>query len=336
MNMEPMNPVRMKQHLLPACLALFAAFGSLVTPAHSQTFPSRPVKLIAPFPPGGPVDTLSRIVGEKFQQRTGQPVVVDNRPGGAGNIGIDMVAKAAPDGYSWLFVPQGNITINATLIPNMPFNWERDFAPVTLIAYAPNMLAVNPSVPAKTTQELIAYAKANPGKLNFSSDGVGTNTHVALEHLKKAAGIDVAHIPYPGSAAQTAALLGGQIDFSYQLMPAPLPMIRAGKLRGIASAAPMRLDPDKTLMTVAEQGYPGFDIRVWYGIVTTAGTPAVIVDRLSKELAAIMNDADVIERLKPFGHERVGSTPGELANIIKEENAVWKRIVEELKLKLAD
>ncbi len=324
----------MKSAVLAAFLVSVAAGSS---DAGAQTYPSRPVSIVVPFPPGGNIDAFTRIVAEKLGPRLGQTVLVENRPGASGATGAVIVARAAPDGHTLLIASQTGFAALPNLRPNLGYDGIKSFAPISLVVYNPPIWLIGrTSLPIHNLKELVAYAKANPGKLNFSSDGVGTNTHVALEHLKKAAGIDVAHIPYPGSAAQTAALLGGQIDFSYQLMPAPLPMIRAGKLRGIASAAPMRLDPDKTLMTVAEQGYPGFDIRVWYGIVTTAGTPAVIVDRLSKELAAIMNDADVIERLKPFGHERVGSTPGELANIIKEENAVWKRIVEELKLKLAD
>jgi tripartite-type tricarboxylate transporter receptor subunit TctC len=153
--------------------------------AAAQPFPSKPVRIVAPFPPGGPIDVLARLVGERFHQRSGQPVTVENRPGGAGNIGIQAVAQAAPDGYTWLFIPQGNITINTTLMRDLPFSWERDFAPVTLIAYAPNLLAVNPSVPAKTLKELIDYAKANPGKLTYGSPGIGSSLHLIGELMKR-------------------------------------------------------------------------------------------------------------------------------------------------------
>ena len=303
----------------------------------AQSYPSRPITIVVPFPPGGNIDAFTRLVAEKLGPRLGQNVVVDNRPGASGATGAAHVARAAPDGHTLLIASQTGFAALPNLRANVGYDPFKSFAPVSLLVYNPPIWLVGrASLPINNLKELVAYAKANPGKLNFSSDGVGTNTHVALEHLKKAAGIDVAHIPYPGSAAQTVALLGGQIDFSYQLMPAPLPHVRSGKLKAIASTAPTRLDPDKNLMTVAEQGYPGFDMRVWYGIVATGGTPGAVVDRLSKELAAIMNDADFIERLKPFGHERVGSTPAELASVIRDEYALWKRIVEDLNLKQAD
>ncbi len=333
MNMEPMNPVRMKQHLLPACLALFAAFGSLVTPAHSQTFPSRPVKLIAPFPPGGPVDTLSRIVGEKFQQRTGQPVVVDNRPGGAGNIGIDMVAKAAPDGYSWLFVPQGNITINATLIPNMPFNWERDFAPVTLIAYAPNMLAVNPSVPAKTTQELIAYAKANPGKLTYGSPGIGSALHLIGELMRREAGIDIVHVPYKGTTQAMQDLIGGQISMMFGSVPVLLPQVKAGKLRGIAVTTAKRSEAVPELPTLIEGGLKNLDIPSWYGALVPAGTPRETIAKIQSEIAAIVALPDVHAKLEAQGLYAVANKPEEFAAQIKRETAVWAKVIREAGIK---
>ena len=333
MNMEPMNPVRMKQHLLPACLALFAAFGSLVTPAHSQTFPSRPVKLIAPFPPGGPVDTLSRIVGEKFQQRTGQPVVVDNRPGGAGNIGIDMVAKAAPDGYSWLFVPQGNITINATLIPNMPFNWERDFAPVTLIAYAPNMLAVNPSVPAKTTQELIAYAKANPGKLTYGSPGIGSALHLIGELMRREAGIDIVHVPYKGTPQAMQDLIGGQISMMFGSVPVLLPQVKAGKLRGIAVTTAKRSEAVPELPTLIEGGLKNLDIPSWYGALVPAGTPRETIAKIQSEIAAIVALPDVHAKLEAQGLYAVANKPEEFAAQIKRETAVWAKVIREAGIK---
>lgn len=324
--------------------AMLAVLAAILVPsmagwrdAGAQAYPTRPVSIVVPFPPGGNIDGFTRIVAEKLGPRIGQTVLVENRPGASGATGTVHVARAASDGHTLLIASQTAFAALPNLRPNVGYDPFKSFTPVSLLVYNPPIWLIGrASMPINNLKELVAYAKANPGKLNFSSDGVGTNTHVALEHLKKAAGIDVAHIPYPGSAAQTTALLGGQIDFSYQLMPAPLPHIRSGKLKGIASTAPVRLDPDKNLMTVAEQGYPGFDIRVWYGLVATGGTPAPVADRLSRELAVVLNDADLIERLKPFGHERVGSTPGELAKIIKEEYAVWKKLVDELNLKMAE
>ncbi len=323
----------MKQHLLPVCLALCAAFGSLVTPAHSQTFPSRPVKLIAPFPPGGPVDTLSRIVGEKFQQRTGQPVVVDNRPGGAGNIGIDMVAKAAPDGYTWLFVPQGNITINATLIPNMPFSWDRDFAPVTLIAYAPNMLAVNPGVPAKTTQELIAYAKANPGKLTYGSPGIGSSLHLIGELMRREAGIDIVHVPYKGTTQAMQDLIGGQILMMFGSVPVLYPQVKAGKLRGVAVTTAKRSEAAPELPTLIEGGLKNLDIPSWYGALVPTGTPRETIAKIQSEIAAIVALPDVRSKLEAQGLYPVANKPEEFAAQIKRETAVWAKVIREAGIK---
>ena len=325
---------RWKCALLAAFLISAAAGWSA---AGAQTYPTKAVAIVVPFPPGGTFDGFVRIVAEKLAPRLGQPVVVENRVGASGATGTAFVARAAPDGHTLIVASQTQFAALPNLRPNVGYDPFKSFAPISLLVYNPPIwLLGRTSLPIQNLKELVAYAKANPGKLNISHDGVGTMTHVSLEHLKRAAGIDVTHVPYAGSAAQTTALLGGQIDFSYILMPAPIAHVHSGKLRGIASTAPMRLDPDKNLMTVAEQGYPGFDTRVWYGIAAPAGTPGAIVERLHKELVVVMGDTDLIERLKPFGHERAGSTPGELANIIKEENALWKRIVSDLNLKLAD
>jgi tripartite-type tricarboxylate transporter receptor subunit TctC len=210
-------------------LALAAAAS-----AQAQTWPAQPVKIVAPFPPGGPIDSLARVVAGKFRERTGHPAVVENRPGAAGNIGISAVAKSAPDGYTWLFVPQGNITINPTLMKSLPFDWTRDFAPVTLIAQTANVVVVNPSLPAATIQELVAYARANPGKVTYGSPGMGSSLHLVGELLKREAGIDIVHVAYKGTTPAMQDLLGGQISMMFGSLPTLMPQVQSGKLRALA------------------------------------------------------------------------------------------------------
>ena len=315
----------LKQIISATLLASFLAG----TQAFSQSFPTRPVRIVVPLAAGGPVDTLARLIGEKFQQRTGQPVVVDNRVGAAGNIGIEAVAKATPDGYTWLFVPQGNITINATLMPDMPFNWDRDFSPVTLIAYAANMLAVHPSVPAKNVPELIAYAKANPGKLSYGSPGVGSSLHLIGELLKREAGINIVHVPYKGTTQALQDLLGGQISMMFGALPALMPQVQSGKLRGLAVTTAKRSPLAPDLPTLEEGGVKGIDVPSWYAAMVPARTPAEIIGRIHGEIAAIVVLPDVQAKLRDQGLLPLASRPDEFAAQIKRETAVWARIIKE-------
>ena len=308
----------------------FAGWGISV----AQTYPSRPIAIVVPFPAGGNMDAFVRVVAEKLSPRLGQSVVVENRAGASGGTDTASVARAAPDGYTLLNAAQTQYAALPNLRPDVGYDPLKSFAPISLVAYNPPIwLVARASIPVSNLKELVAYAKANPGKLNFGSDGLGTSTHVNFEHLKKAAGIDIVHIPYQGTAPMMTALLGGQIEMAYVLLPGPLEQIRSGKLKAIASAAPTRVDPDKNLMTVAEQGYPGFDYRGWYGIVAPAGTPKNVVDRLNRELVTVMNDADLIQRIKPFGFEVAGTPPNVLADAIREEFTAWKKIVADLNLK---
>src|SRR4051812_22790763 len=288
-------------------------FALTASGAQAQAYPSKPVRLIVPLAAGGVVDLLARTVGEKFQQRTGQPVVVEFRTGAAGNIGIDAVAKSPADGYTWLFVPQGNITINATLMPDMPFNWDRDFAPVTLIAYAANMLVVHPSVPANTTQELIAYAKANPGKLTYGSPGVGSSLHLIGELLKREAGIDIRHIPYKGTTQALQDLLGGQLSMMFGALPVLQPQVRSGKLRGLAVTTAKRSPLAPELPTLIEGGVKDIDVPSWYGAMVPAGTPREVIAKIYSEVAAIVNLPDVQAKLREQGLQTLANRPDEFA-----------------------
>ena len=313
--------------------ALIAGF-SVPGISRAQTYPSRPITLVVPFPAGGNMDAFARVVAEKLTHRLGQSVLVENRAGASGGTGTAYVSRAAPDGYTLLIAAQTQYAALPNLRPDVGYDPVKGFAPISLVAYIPPIwLVARASIPVNNLRDLIAYAKANPGKLNFGSDGLGTSTHANFEHLKKAAGIDIVHIPFQGTAPMLIALLGGQIEMAYVLLPGPLEHIKSGKLKAIASAAPTRVEPDKNLMTVAEQGYPGFDYRGWYGISAPAGTPKGVVDKLSRELASTMSDPEVIQRLKPLGFEVAGTTPNVLSEAIREEYASWKKIVTDLNLR---
>jgi tripartite-type tricarboxylate transporter receptor subunit TctC len=298
-------------------------------PSQSQAYPSHPVRLVAPFPPGGPIDVLARTVGEQFTRRTGQAVIVENLPGAGGNIGIERVARAAPDGYTWLFVPQGNITINATLMPDMPFNWERDFAPVTLVATAPNMLVVSPSLPVTSYRELVAYARAHPGKVSYGSPGIGSSLHLAGELLRREAGIDIVHVPYKGTTQAMADLIGGQIGMMFGAVPTLMPQVRAGKVRAIALTVAARSPAAPDLPTLVESGLRDFDLPSWYGALVPARTPPEIVARIQTEIAAIVSTPDVQRTLEAQGLYPLANAPAEFAARIRRETATWARIIRE-------
>jgi tripartite-type tricarboxylate transporter receptor subunit TctC len=313
-----------------ACRALFSVF---LWVGVAQAFPTKPVRIVAPFPPGGPIDVLARLVGERVQQRSGQPVTVENRPGGAGNIGILAVAQAPADGHTWLFIPQGNITINATLMKNLPFNWERDFAPVTLVAYAPNLLVVNNAVPAASVPELIAYAKKNPGKLTYGSPGIGSSLHLIGELMKREAGIDITHVPYKGTTQAMQDLLGGQISMMFGSLPTLMPQVRAGKLRALAATTAKRAPQAPELPTLVETGLKGVDVPSWYGALVPAKTPPDVVERMQREIAAIVHAAETKNVLEGQGLTPVANSPQDFAAQIRRETATWARVIREAGIK---
>jgi len=298
-----------------------------------EAYPSKPVRIIVPFAAGGVADLLPRIVGEKLTQKWGQPVVVENKVGAAGNIGMAEGARAAPDGYTLLLAPAGNLTVNPKLFPNLPFDTYRDLTPVTLLAQSPNVLVVHPSVPAKSLQELIAYAKANPGKLNFASPGEGSGAHLAGELLKIEAGIDATHVPYKGIAPAVNDLLGGQVQMMFAGISTVLQHVKAGKLVALAIASPKRNPQLPDVPTVSESGLPGFDVTSWYGIVVRAGTPPAIVQKVQRDMTEALQSADVQSRLAALGLEPVGDTPSEFDALIKAETKKWGAIVEKARIK---
>lgn len=298
----------------------------------ASTYPTRPIRLVVPFPPGGPADVLARVVGDKLGAAMGKPVVVENRAGAGGNIGMELVAKAAPDGYTLVLAPAGNLTVNPSLYRNVPYDVAKDFAPVTVIAAVPNVLVVHPSVPAHNVSELIAYARANPGKLNFSSPGAGSGAHLAGELFKSMTKTDMVHVPFTGIAPAVTAVVSGDVQLMFAGAPSVLQHVRAGKLNALGVASLKRIATAPDLPTLAESGLPGFDVTSWYSIVAPAATPAEIINRLHDEIAKALREADVREKLAGLGAEPVANTPAEFAAMIRTEGAKWGEIVRSAKI----
>ena len=302
-------------------LALLAALAPAL--AAAQSYPTKPVHIVNPFTAGGPTDLLARAVGQKLSEAWGQPVVVETRAGAAGNIGIEYVAKQPADGHTLLAMPTGNAVVNPHLFPKLPYDTFRDFAPVTLLATVENVLVVHPGVKAGSVRELIALAKASPGKLSYSSPGVGSQAHLAGEMLQSMAGVKLLHVPYKGMAPAMNDLLGGQVSFMFLSMSSALKQVQAGKLRALGVASPKRSSAAPELPTVAEQGLPGFEALSWYALMAPAGTPADIVAKIAGEAGRALRTPEVRERLVGLGANPVGNTPAELAQMLKREHAFW-------------
>ena len=302
--------------LLSACAVAGAA----------DTYPSKPIRFILPFPPGGGTDTLARIVGQKLTQDFGQTVVMDNRPGAGANIGAEIAAHSAPDGYT---IVMGNIAhaVNATLYRKLGYDLVKDFAPITLLAATPNILVVHPSVTAKSVKELIALAKARPGQFNYASSGSGSSAHLAGELFKNLAGVDLVHIPYKGGGPAVISLIAGESAVGFATMPSVLPQVKAGKLRALAVTTAKRSPAVPDLPTIAEAGVPGYEANTWYGVLAPAKTPAPIVGRLHGEFLNIMQSADIRERIAVHGYEPETNTPQEFAAYIKSEIIKWGKVV---------
>jgi len=309
-----------------AALAVLALVATGEAGAQAP-FPSRNARLVVPFPPGGPLDAVGRAIAQKLTEAWGQSVVVDNRPGAGGNIGADLVAKSAPDGYTVVMGALSTHAVNPSLYPSMPYDAVKDFAPITLVAVTPNVLVVNPSLPVNSVQELVAYAKARPGKLSFGSGSNGSAGHLAGELFKVDAGIDMVHIPFKGGAPATQALLAGDTQLMFDNLANAMPQVRAGKLRALAvtTAERSRLAPD--LPTMAEAGLPGFDISTWFGLLAPAGTPPDVVARWNADVTRILAAPDMRERLAAQGAEAAPTTPAAFGQFIRNELVKYARIV---------
>jgi tripartite-type tricarboxylate transporter receptor subunit TctC len=316
---------------LKSCIAAVAiAYGAL---AHAQApYPTKPVRLIVPQSPGASTDLTARLIAQKLSAAFGQPVVVDNRPGAGSIIGTDLVAKAAPDGYT-LLVVASSITLNPSLHRNLPFDVLRDLAPITQLSAFPNLLTVHPALPVKTVKDLIALAKAKPGSLNYGSSGSATGTHLSAELFKYMTGIDMVHVPYKGGGPAVQALLGGQVQLNFATIVSVLPHVRSGKLRAIAVTTAKRSPSMPEIPTIAESGVPGYDHGPWNGFLAPARTPRAVIARLNEETARILHLPETKAVFTNEGAEPVGNKPEEFGAIIKAETAKWAKVIQSAGIK---
>lgn len=327
-------------HTSIAARRRFAALGALLlagalmapaAPALAQSWPARPIRFVVPYPPGGPLDQVARALAEQLRGPLGQPLAVENRPGAGGNIGADLVAKAPPDGYAIVMGAVATHAINPYLYAKMPYDANRDFAPITRVATVPNVLVMNPQTAerlgVRSLGDLIAYARKNPGKLNYASGGNGSAGHLAGELLEAQAGVSMVHIPYGGAAPAQLGLLAGQTDLMFDNLASATPQIRAGKLKAFAVTTARRTSFFPELPTVAESGLKDFDISTWFGVFAPAGTPKPIVDRLNAEFTRALSAPDIRERLARMGAEASPMSPEDFAAFVRTEQAKYERVV---------
>ena len=312
------------EHAILACASLLAGHDV----AAQNGYPSRPIRLIVPSAPGGGTDFTARTIGQKLTAAMGQTVIVDNRSGAAGNIGVEIAAKSSPDGYT-LVMPITSFSINPHLYPKLPFDTINDFAPVVLASSAPLLLVVHPSVPAKSVNELVAAAKANPGQLNYANSGNGTTAHLAGELLKKTAGIELVSVPYKGGGPAVVDLIAGQVQIYFSTIPAALTQVQAGKLRALAVTTQKRVNLIPDIPTVAESGLPGFEVIGWFGIFAPAATLRTVVTKLNREINQTLSLPDTQQRFAAQGLIPGGGTPGELGAFLRAEIAKWGILVKE-------
>ena len=315
------------QAFVAALLAALALVATAPAAAQGAAYPTKPVRLVVPFPAGGTTDILARAVAQKLSETWGQQVIVDNRPGAGGNIGSELVAKAPSDGYTLLMGTVGTHAINPSLYAKMPYNHVKDFTPVILVAAVPNVLVVNPSLPAHSVQELIAYGKANPNKLNFASSGNGTSIHLSGELFRTMTGVQMTHVPYKGSSPALTDLMGGQVQLMFDNLPSSLQFIKAGKLRALAVTSLARSQALPDVPTLAESGLPGFEASSWFGVLAPAGTPADIVAKLNGAVAAWLASPAAKEQLAAQGAIAAGGSPDAFVTHIADESAKWAKVV---------
>ncbi|MDB5964848.1 MAG: Tripartite tricarboxylate transporter family receptor, partial [Polaromonas sp.] len=295
--------------------------------------PSRPIHIVVPFTPGGSTDILARSIGQELTKAWGQPVIIDNVPGAGGSVGADRVAKAPADGYTLLMGHIGTLAVNPSLYPNLPYDAVKSFAPVAWVARVPNVLVVHPSVPAKSVRELVAFAKANPGKLNYGSGGNGSAANLATEYFKLQTGASMVHIPYRGTAPAVTDLMGGQIQVLFTGAPAVLGQIRNGQLRSLAVSSPKRIEALPDLPTVAELGYKDFEADQWYGVVAPAGTPRDIVLKLNAQINQSLGSAELKTRMTSEGAIATPTTPEVFGQLIVREIARWRPVIQSGRVK---
>lgn len=309
-----------------------ACTGALgVTSAIAQTFPAKPISLIVPFPPGGTTDVLARALGEKLSQSLGQPVIVENKPGAGATIGADYVAKAKADGYT-LLMGAVHHTIATSVYKKLPYDFQKDFAPITVVAMVPNVLVVNANTPVKNVSELVAYAKANAATVSYGSNGAGTAQHLIGTQFENLTGAKILHVPYKGSGPLTTDLLGGQITMSFDTITPVLPHIKGGKLRALGVTTGMRSPSLPDVPTLDEAGLKGFNIGTWFGVLAPAATPKDVLARLSREIVNVIQSAEFRKRMTEIGADPIGNSPEQMEKQIKEETEKFARLVKEAKV----
>ena len=318
---------RFNQSLLAA-----AAAGALPGWAQAQdataTYPNKPIRLVVPFTPGGSTDILGRTIGQQLTQAWGQSVIIDNVPGAGGSIGADKVAKAPADGYTLLMGHIGTLAVTPSLYPRLPYDPVKAFAAVAWVARVPNVIVVHPSVPAKNVAELVAYAKANPGKINYGSGGNGSAAHIATEYFKLQTGTQLQHVPYKGTAPAVNDLVAGQIQLMFTGVPAVIAQVKAGQLRALAVSSPQRVKAVPDLPTVAETGYPGFEADQWYGVVAPAATPPALIAKLNRQINELLAAPEISNRLASEGAEATPNPPAVFAKLIETEIVRWRTVIQ--------
>ncbi len=315
-------------------MALIGSLLSLSVVAQAADYPSKPIKIVVTFPPGGSADAIIRILSTRLNDKMGQPLVIDNRPGAGGNIGLSVVAKAAPDGYVLGVGAAGGLTANSSLYPQMPFDVAKDFQPITMLASIPFVLVGHPSVPAENMQQLIAYAKSQPGKVSIGHGGNGTAMHLSTALFTQMADLKMIEVPYRGSGPAAMDTLSGQIQLSVTDLAAALPHIKAGKLKAFAVTSPKRLNNLPDVPTLSESGLTGYDSTGWFGLVAPAGTPAAIIQRLHTEFTAALNDEAIKTQMRQSGMEPVATTMEGLDAYIKSETQKWAKVIRQANIKL--
>jgi tripartite-type tricarboxylate transporter receptor subunit TctC len=320
-------------------IGIVAALSALLTAGNAlaqASYPDKPLRILVGFVPGGPADTVARVVGDKLTEAWGKPVVIENVTGSGGNMATERVAKSAPDGYTLLLGTSGPFVIHPSLYPKLPFDPVKDFAPITQLCFTANVLVVNNDVPAKSVAELTALARAQPGKLTFGSAGVGTTQHLSGELYKTMAGLDIQHVPYRGIAAVMPDLLGGRLTMVFSSPVSALPLVREGKLRALAVTSLTRAPSSPDLPTMVEAGFPGFDATAWFALLAPAGTPEPIIAMLHREAVRILALPDVRKRFDELGLVPMGTSPAQFAAAIASETPLWAKVIKASGAKLVD
>jgi tripartite-type tricarboxylate transporter receptor subunit TctC len=327
------------QRTLRFCICTLLVAGA--ANAHAQTagkaattYPTKPIRIVVTYPPGGPTDIVARAIGQKMTETWSQPVVIDNRAGAGGIVGTEVVARAAPDGYTLLLGTSAGLSINPALNPKLPYNAFSDFAPISLVVINPQILVFNGSFAPSSLKELIQLAKARPGQINFASVGPGSPNHLGMELLKSMAGIDMVHIPYKGTSPAVTDLLTGQVSLMFNSMPSVLQQVRAGKLKGIAVGSAKRSQAAPEIPTVSEAGLPGFEYVTWYGLFAPAATPKDIVATLNKEIVRMLADPQLAQRFASQGAEPASTAPAELAKFMRAEHERWKQVIKSGRIRI--